>query len=308
MRIAIVGSCVTRDVLEVGSHDFDAVQYHARTSWVSQASEPWPGDVEVGPELAGRFGERMVREDLAKDVVDQVVAGQPDLVVLDLIDERFPVLRFDRSWVTWSNYLEQVPALTELEEHADERLPFGDERRHDLFRAAAGSRLVALAEALPKVPLVLHQAWFTAASSDPEVRMYEGAAAHSERMNSALERSYDAMSDALGDRLVRVEAPRTTLFADAGHRWGLAHFHYVPEYYTPMLATLTALARGEHAAAPVSTHRPDPLDPAAAPLPPVEVPSGARRLSQWAKRTAKRSPATVRAVQRARGLARRSGS
>lgn len=63
MKLAVKGSCATRAVLEVGEQQF-ALEYHARTSWDSQASMPQPAPVPM--RTGAGFGERMVREDLTK--------------------------------------------------------------------------------------------------------------------------------------------------------------------------------------------------------------------------------------------------
>jgi len=105
MKLAIWGSCATRDVLEIDEHPFE-LDYHARTSWVSQASmpQPLPVPVPAGP----GFGERMVREDLTKEVVADLVASPPDVLVVDLIDERFDVVQVHGSWYTMSDYYERL--------------------------------------------------------------------------------------------------------------------------------------------------------------------------------------------------------
>ena len=42
MKVAILGSCVTRDAFEVRGHIFDDIVYFARTSWIAQAAPPTP--------------------------------------------------------------------------------------------------------------------------------------------------------------------------------------------------------------------------------------------------------------------------
>jgi len=184
VRLAIWGSCATRDVLEVGEHPFE-VDYHARTSWVSQASVSGQTPVPV-PDGAG-FGARMVREDLTKEVVTDLVANQPDVLVIDLIDERFDVIRIEQSCYTMSDYYERLglePALREV-------------------------------------------------------------ATHATSSNEALAAWYASLRSAFGRRLQILEAPRDLLVGDPAHRWGLAHYHYDPEYYTWILTGLHKVADGK---------------------------------------------------------------
>jgi len=185
LRLVIWGSCVTRDVLEVGRQPVD-LEYHARTSWVSQASSPQPPPVPT-PEGAG-FGERMVREDLTKEVVADIVASQPDAAVSLLAPE--------------------------------------------------------LASALPRTRVVLHQAWYTARSADPAVQFYASATKNALSSNEALSGWYASLRSVFGRRLHVVEPPRHLLVGDPRHRWGLAHYHYVPEYYAWAMAALSEIADG----------------------------------------------------------------
>lgn len=241
MRLAIWGSCATRDVLEVGEHPFE-LDYHARTSWVSQASNPQTPPVQA-PTGAG-FGERMVREDLTKEVVADLVASQPDVLVIDLIDERFDVVQVRGSWYTMSDYYERLDLVPAVRAAATATSAYRSPERLRQFDAAASFLAPELASALPRTRIVLHQAWYTARSADPAVQFYATATKNALSSNEVLSSWYGSLRSAFGRRLHVVEPPRDLLIGDPKHRWGLAHYHYVPEYYRWMLAALTDLAAG----------------------------------------------------------------
>lgn len=241
MRLAIWGSCVTRDVFEVGAHPFE-LDYHARTSWVSQASMSQPSPVLTPP--GSGFGERMVREDLTKEIVADLVASQPDLLVVDLIDERFDVVQVKGSWYTLSDYYERLGLVAPLRTAATAISLYRSPERQRQFEVAASLLAPELASALPRTRIVLHQAWYTARSADPAVPFYPTAAKHAVSSNEALSGWYASLRSAFGRRLHVVEPPRDLLVGDPGHRWGLSHYHYIPEYYTWMLAALGDLADG----------------------------------------------------------------
>lgn len=241
MRLAIWGSCATRDVLESGEHPFE-LEYHARTSWVSQASLPQPPPVPL-PEGAG-FGHRMVREDLTKEVLADLVANQPDIVVVDLVDERFDVVKVHDSWYTMSDYYQRLGLEPVVREVATATSLYRSPERTLQFEAAAALLAPELASALPRSRIVLHQAWYTARTADPAVPFYSTATKHAMSSNEALAAWYSSLRGAFGRRLHVIEPPRELLVGDPAHRWGLAHYHYVPEYYTWMLAAMCKIAEG----------------------------------------------------------------
>lgn len=241
MKLDIWGSCATRDVLEISEHPFE-LDYHARTSWVSQASMPQPLPVPV-PAGSG-FGERMVREDLTKEVVADLVASQPDILVLDLIDERFDVVQVCGSWYTMSDYYERLGLVAALRAAASATSSYRSPERPRKFDAAASLLAPELASALPRTRIVLHQAWYTARSADPSVQFYPTATKNALSSNEALSAWYGSLRSAFGRRLHVVEPPRELLVGDPEHRWGLAHYHFVPGYYAWMMAALLKIADG----------------------------------------------------------------
>ena len=241
MRLVIWGSCATRDVLEVGRQPVD-LEYHARTSWVSQASSPQPPPVPT-PAGAG-FGERMVREDLTKEVVADIVASQPDVLVVDLIDERFDVVKVRESWYTMSDYYERFGLVPPMRAVATATSAYRSPERLRQFDAAVSLLAPELASALPRTRVVLHQAWYTARSADPAVQFYASATKNALSSNEALSGWYAGLRSVFGRRLHVVEPPRQLLVGDPRHRWGLAHYHYVPEYYAWTMAALSEIADG----------------------------------------------------------------
>lgn len=241
MRLAIWGSCATRDVFESGGHPFD-LEYHARTSWVSQASRSQAPPVQT-PAGAG-FGERMVREDLTKEIVADLIGSQPDILVVDLIDERFDVVQVQGSWYTMSDYYERLGLVPPLRAAATATSRYRGPQRCRQFDLAASLLAPELASALPRTRIVLHQAWYTARSADPRVQFYATATKNALSSNEALSSWYTSLRSAFGRRLHVIEAPRELLVGDPEHRWGLAHYHFVPDYYAWTLAALCNIANG----------------------------------------------------------------
>lgn len=249
MIIGIWGSCVTRDVFEVVPMPDVTLEYHARSSWLAQAAQrPESAPVEI-PAGDG-FALRTVREDFEKTIVGALISSEPDLVVFDLIDERFDVVSLTGSSYTLSDYYTRVGVDEPLRE-AGHVSQFKDDERELLFAKAVSSVAPQLIEALPRTRFVLHQAWYTARSTDPDQQFYASAGQHVVWNNHRLAGHYATLIDAFADRLHVVEADRAScLVSDPGHRWGLAHFHYLPAYYEQIAAALEAVRLGTVTCAP----------------------------------------------------------
>lgn len=280
VNIAVWGSCVTRDALEIRPHDFDVITYFARTSWVAQAAPRPSAEPTIGPELAGKFGERMVREDFGRLVVERLVASAPDLVVFDLIDERFDVLDTGAgAWITESDYLKGTPMFEDLADVP--RNPLLSAVRAQLFARSVDQLAPRLLEALPGVPIVLHGSFYTSVSTDPEAQFYANATRDAALMNAALATLGRELQRGFGDRILTYVGDPATRVADAGHKWGLSMYHYAEPYYVDLLDALEAVVAGR-------THR-LLLERGA----PIEPPSVAVEAESVRRRLRQRLPAPV---------------
>ncbi|WP_461045869.1 DUF6270 domain-containing protein [Terrabacter koreensis] len=263
MTVAIWGSCVTRDIFEVVPAPGATLQYHARSSWVSQASERSDPPIPT-PDGTG-FGHRTVREDLVKAIVPALQEASPELIIFDLIDERFDVVVVGEGRYTLNDYYTRLGLEDALRAEGDDLSAFRDADREELFAEAVAVVAPQLIESLPQTKFVLHQAWYTARCIGPDAEFYASAGRHVAWTNARLAHHYTVLIAAFGNRLHVVEPDRAEcLVADSEHRWGLAHYHYVPEYYEQAGRQLAAIRSGPLLA-----------EPAAVPTPPTPAESGA---------------------------------
>jgi len=121
--------------------------------------EPPPVPLPAG---AG-FSERMVREDLTKEVVADLVVSQPDILVLDLIDERFDVVQVRDSWYTMSDYYERLGLVAAVRAAATATSDYRTPQRLPAVRRSslptwAGARFGAAADPHRASPGVVHRA------------------------------------------------------------------------------------------------------------------------------------------------------
>ena len=90
VRLLIFGSCVSRDILNYQRDNTPLVlvDYYARTSIASLGARP----IEMPPavqNICSKFQRRMVERDIRKDFLNDLAGLQFDLLLIDLIDERF---------------------------------------------------------------------------------------------------------------------------------------------------------------------------------------------------------------------------
>ena len=93
LNIAIFGSCISRDVLscfEPGS--FRLQLYSARCSFGSLFSHA-PFNDDFSDILVSPFQRRTLRMDIEKGAIDTFSGLNPDVILVDLIDERFDLVQ-----------------------------------------------------------------------------------------------------------------------------------------------------------------------------------------------------------------------
>jgi hypothetical protein len=242
-RVAILGSCVTRDLWRMMGAPADDLLYISRTRLPSLFAARPQGMVlpDAPPPGLRPNPAQALRADLAKTALACLAAFRPDVVIVDFIDERFDLLVGAGGVVT---------ASWELETSGwDALLPLEALRRVDALSAAdatlwrrgldALATLCAPGGALSGTRLVLHEArWSNALQTpsrrieplDPDLEITPGRPASRAAHNARLGRMHAATRAALPGLEV-VKAPESLILSDPDHVWGLSPFHYIPDYY-----------------------------------------------------------------------------
>ena len=239
MRVFIVGSCVSRDALATvpEPEDITLAGYHARSSLGALPSAPVALPDEIAT-IAAPWCRRMVQADHAKTLLRAVAEASFDLLLLDLIDERFDLLETPDGIVTLSR------------EYADAvgRRPMG------LVIPAFGARHVALwREGFALLTMALREQgrldrlrvnrvfWASQTASGEPLVGFEPA--RTTAANRFLRARYEDIARALGDA-VFIDYTADALRADPALRWGLSPFHFAPEFYAAQLLALRAVRSG----------------------------------------------------------------
>ncbi len=252
-RIAVIGSCITRDLWPVREAAPRDLLYVSRTSLASLLSPPATGYLPQAEPPAGltRYQHMAVETDLQKTGLAQVMAHRPGHLIFDLIDERFDLLRLasgalvTHSWELESGgYLEQAALAGAV---AIPRLSGACDR---LWREAV-TQLAGLLQVtvLREAQIILHAARWADHQATPSgpprpldgpPLIWDGRPADPDAHNALLAR-YEAHFLEMIPRARVVRAGRERQIADPAHRWGLSPFHYVPAYYDEIRTALAEL-------------------------------------------------------------------
>ncbi|AYG94442.1 hypothetical protein D8I30_04020 [Brevundimonas naejangsanensis] len=212
MKVAIFGSCVTRDAFGFTGRDSDVLTYVARQT-IRAAVSPRDNSVELAlshlqPE---GFDIRAMLAATRKQSFAMLAASQAEVLLVDLIDERFSTRTDRNSVMTLSTAF--PPAACAGWEHWRAVEP----RTISATLAAVPRFCDALREAAKGRPIILHRAYWL---SGDEL---------SGPMNAALDQYYDAVGDELKCPSITVD--ESLRLPDPSHKWGPAPYHYTQQYY-----------------------------------------------------------------------------
>jgi len=233
-RIAVLGSCVSRDMFEFYRDRISPpVAYFARSSLASaMCPEPFTGVDTSTVESA--FQRRVVEYDLSGEFQRYVVEGDFDILLVDLIDERFDLLRRGDALATRSN--EFVRAS--VDEEGLVRVPALSEKYYELWQSAWAALVRSLRDADRLDRLRVNEAYWTERVADGSDLPANFPRSVIEANNAFLSRLYLRMADDL-EEWQFLRYPPGTLAADSVHKWGPAPFHYAKSAYGHLLQRLS---------------------------------------------------------------------
>lgn len=221
MKIDILGSCVTRDVFNF-TDKYKIQSYFARTSLASIYSKPI--DISIDDfELSSVFQKRMVYNDLTKHFRKYIKTTTADYLIIDFIDERFGVLKYNDSLITASaeynktnlNSIFKTTRLTQSE-------------KFKVWEMSAIQFIEEVSTYYSSKKVILHKSFYKDKYKDKNGEIIK------------FEQSYDTHNELLSRYYNFFEKHFTGLnvielnnqfLASETHRWGLTPYHYEDEYY-----------------------------------------------------------------------------
>jgi hypothetical protein len=238
MRVAILGSCVTRDLFDVVETGWSVARYIGRQSMIGFIHPPLKLDFRAGKTTGSTWMDSMARLNATKTSFDLLAGTEFDTLIVDLIDERCACLSTrGGSRMTYSPELQTMSEGTALLEQNGltplfDEWPYMDEREDALDHFAR-----ELARCSRGRPIVLHQAyWSDHAAGEQRVNFDINWV---RRNNDLLALCYTGLKRRLN--LMTVAAPQAVIVGDGNHKWGAAPYHYVQAYYEAVFDQLKTL-------------------------------------------------------------------
>ena len=239
LRIFLYGSCVARDMLDYFPDDFELMEYIARQSWISATNPPLEAPLKTN--LTSPFQQRLVKGDLESNALVRLEAAEKaDVVLLDLVDERFGVHQFGDGFCTptleylnsgWADALGKPSA----------RLEFGSQKHFDLWAQSANEVKQALLKfGLWEKTYVVRSPFVALRDDGQEVK--PGYKKTSAEWNKRYTRYFDYL-ETLEFQFVSI--PPESHFSAVSHKWGASYYHYVDSAYVSYGNELIRKVRGE---------------------------------------------------------------
>ena len=251
-KVAIIGSCITRDLWPIVGAEPSDLLYISRTSLPSLFARPLEGveTAQEPPHGLGVFTHRAMVNDLKKRALAALVAYQPTHIIFDFIDERLDLLCVGGTIVTHSWELDVSGYLAQPAFEGAATIS-RTSSACDLLWLQSADEMAAFIQSTPlrNAALIVHEAQWAQRYRDDsdeildfadEVEIFQGKPAVIAEHNAMLD-FYQPAFRARLPQAVSVAAPPELHLANARHRWGLSPFHYVDDYYREVWSGLKAL-------------------------------------------------------------------
>lgn len=225
VRVLILGSCVSRDAFRRADSSVRVVGYYARSSLGSAFGNPSRLAVDL-ERLSSPFQQRMVAADLEKRFVAELASADFDILLIDVIDERFHLyVDADGGVATYSVEMSQV-----LRPDQEWRtVASGSDEFFRRWEAGWSALVRVLDQRGIRGRVRVNTAWWAARTAQGPAFEPTYSARHIQEANHLLERLYRRMALDLDASQFYEHSPEA-LIADESHTWGRSPFHYVEEY------------------------------------------------------------------------------
>lgn len=244
MRVLIYGSCISRDSLELAPQQgIELAGYSARSSLISAFARRPTNLSGASARVQSSFQRRMLEADAQKSL-PKVLRSLPfDLLLVDIIDERFNVLAKDEERLTDSPALRESSFMA-AKSAAWRRIDSGSDEHFDGWVNALDRMLNTVAGLPRQVPVAfLDAGWATTvAGSAKDLELL-----HAGRAPGAANELYARYREYFCSKVPEahlIRPPAEVTVSDPGHKWGLAPFHYVQGFYDFVGSRLAEIGSG----------------------------------------------------------------
>ena len=253
ITVNIFGSCVSRDVLEVQQERKISLRnYIARESIVSAIARPVLLETDR-LNLVSNFQKNMVIHDFQKDVFELFEMNRSDIVLIDLIEERFPIAEIDDSYVTYSNELMtsgyiDAPKLIRWQKKIYPIHWLGEKKgdKWKIGKMNMDNVIVEFAQRLLSLyhpnQIIIHEVYLSDYYLNLDKRVCFFPKNHlrnNKQMNEKYEYMYRRLERCIPG--VQVINCSKSYMADENHKWGLSPMHFQKEYYEKVLEEINKI-------------------------------------------------------------------
>ncbi|MCF3600439.1 DUF6270 domain-containing protein [Planktothrix agardhii 1032] len=208
--------------------------YSARSSLISRVSIPVKLDISqyLKQSKLPNFESRMIKEDFEKNF-SYLEKFEGFTVIIDLIDERFSLIKLQDSYITRSEQFVQSGIYSFLEKEFGKNIEYihrGTYKDFDLWVESC-KKFSEIMKKLQKNNIIIFHKVFQAKFylKDTQLKEFEDIA-KIELHNENLSYYYNVFEEICQPQHI-IQVPSEKTIAQANHQWGLAPMHFTDEYY-----------------------------------------------------------------------------
>lgn len=243
MNIAIIGSCVTRDLFDFEIEEtsqFNVSLYLSRSNMASMVGESFKELIFPDKTKIKKFDDRRFIVDLNKEHFNLIKSHEWDALIIDLIDERHAMYLLDNKILTYTkSSKEYINEHLKLNEGGGRLIqPLSDEMI-DMTEKA----LVKIKEFIEIIargrPVFVHRAKYAThfLSQGRKMEFEPDILNKVHRWNNFLNKCYDLLLDS---KFIDLSVSEENILSGGDHKWDLTPFHYDKNYYIELSKLLNS--------------------------------------------------------------------
>lgn len=229
-RVAILGSCVTRDLFEMEkdlNDEIDIVYYNTRASVVSLTSLPNTNKkIYINND---KFEDKRAQRDLEKTYWDELENSRPDCIIVDFIDERIGIIENGGSCYTASGPM--IKAFERANVQFDIKRPWEEdilEKRKFAIRIYL-EKLLTISD-----NIFIHKClWADEFINEKNeiLSIFETKFSTLVQLNNKILNDIFENIEALNFPISFIGGNKNVMIAGGEHYWEFSPFHYDKKYY-----------------------------------------------------------------------------
>lgn len=273
IKVDIIGSCVTRDAFEFAKeidikNKYIINNYISKTSVISLLSKKLEYNTySIDNRKITDWESRQITYDLEKNWIDILLESDSDIIILDLIDERYDLYKIEETYITKSNILNKSRFKTSTKAQKIKRNSKECEKLWSEYLDKYINKLKKLDK-----KIIVHKAMWKDyylnsnvnksvnnniyfknilygiyygniwGKKNDRIKFKRSIINKIESNNRILEKYYNSLTQAGNFKMIDIDKYNN---ADKGHKWGLAPFHYESSYYKAFIIELEKIINME---------------------------------------------------------------